>query len=355
VERKQRIGGISRRLAGLCKTSEFFRCAGKYAVPSDESVREILDLFQEIIFIGYFGRQNIPGWELESHLHVLMSRLYDDLAVQIAKSMRHECVGEHRVCDNCKSRGEDHALKLIEKIPQIRKTLEGDVQAAFDGDPAAKSFDEIIFSYPGMKAIMVHRFAHELYLQGIPLLPRIMSEYAHALTGIDIHPGARIGKHFFIDHGTGVVIGETSEIGRNVKIYQGVTLGALSFPKDEKGNLLRGVKRHPTIEDGVTIYAGATVLGGDTVIGAGSTIGGNVWITKSLPPRTKVVIEPPELSIKADLMGHVKQGKGVARATGTAAARQAGACRWAPRTGPGRRPGRARRAGKPATRRKPKA
>jgi serine O-acetyltransferase len=328
VERKQRIGPISKRLAGLCRTSEFFRCAGKYAVPSDESVREILDLFQEIIFIGYFGRQNIPGWELESHLHVLMSRLYDGLANQIAKSLRHLCVGEHRVCDNCKGRGDHNALKLIEKIPEIRKMLEGDVQAAFDGDPAAKSFDEIIFSYPGMKAIMVHRFAHELYLQGIPLLPRIMSEYAHALTGIDIHPGARIGKHFFIDHGTGVVIGETTVIGNNVKIYQGVTLGALSFPKDEKGNLLRGVKRHPTIENGVTIYAGATVLGGDTVIGAGSTIGGNVWITRSVPRRTRVLIEPPELNLKGELIGHVGEGMGVARVSAASGGTRVATCPW---------------------------
>ncbi|MGQ9604007.1 MAG: serine O-acetyltransferase EpsC [bacterium] len=312
MEKKRKIAAISKRLANLCRGSEFFRCASRYAVPSDESVREILSLFQEILFIGYFGRQTIPNWELESHLHVLMSELYDRLSVQIAKSFRHECVGAHEVCDNCKSRGEDHALQLISKVPKLRKMLEGDVQAAYDGDPAAKSFDEVIFSYPCIKAIMVHRIAHELYLQGVPLLPRIMSEYAHQITGIDIHPGAKIGKSFFIDHGTGVVIGETTVIGDNVKIYQGVTLGALSFPKDEKGNLLRGIKRHPTIEDNVTIYAGATVLGGDTVIGKGATIGGNVWITQSVPPGTKVVIKPPELSFKGELTGRVKEGRGVA-------------------------------------------
>lgn len=313
MEKKRDIGKISRRLASICRRSDFFRCASKYAVPSDESVREILALFQEVLFIGYFGKQDIPDWELESHLHVLMSKLFDVLSTQIAKSLRHECEGIHEVCDDCKSRGEEHAIVLLEKIPRIRKMLEGDVQAAYDGDPAAKSFDEVIFSYPCIKAILVHRIAHELYLQGIPLLPRIMSEYAHQVTGIDIHPGARIGKNFFIDHGTGVVIGETSVIGDNVKIYQGVTLGALSFPKDEKGNLLRGIKRHPTIEDNVTIYAGATVLGGNTVIGRGSTIGGNVWITESVPPGTKVVIEPPELSFKGELTGKVKEGRGVAR------------------------------------------
>jgi serine O-acetyltransferase len=329
VERKQHIGKISRNLAGVCRRSGFFRCAGKYAVPSDESVRDILSYFQEILFIGYFGRQNVPDWELEAHLQVLMSRVYDELASQIAKSLRHECQGAHEVCDNCQSRGEQHALRLVEKLPAIRRVLEGDVQAAFDGDPAAKNYDEIIFSYPCMKAIMVYRIAHELYLQGIPLLPRIMSEYAHAVTGIDIHPGARIGKNFFIDHGTGVVIGETTVIGDGVKIYQGVTLGALSFPKDEKGNLLRGIKRHPTIENKVTIYAGATVLGGDTVIGEGSAIGGNVWITQSVPPMTRVVIEPPKLNMKGEIIGHVMQGTGVARSP----------------AGPAGRPGNRRRAG----------
>jgi serine O-acetyltransferase len=314
LEHKREIGSISRKLAGLCRKSEFFRCASKYAVPSDESAREILDIFQKVLFIGYFGKQNIPDWELESHLHVHMSRLFDSLAVQIAKSLRHKCEGLHKLCDNCKARGEKQAVKLVRKIPDIRKMLEGDVQAAFDGDPAAKSFDEIIFSYPGLRAIMVHRIAHELYCQGVPLLPRIMSEYAHTETGIDIHPGAKIGKSFFIDHGTGVVIGETSVIGDHVKIYQGVTLGALSFPKDDRGNLLRGLRRHPTLEDHVTIYAGATVLGGNTVIGKGATIGGNVWVTKSVPPGTKIAIEPPELLIKGEITGQVSAGRGVAGA-----------------------------------------
>jgi serine O-acetyltransferase len=313
MERKKQIGAISNKLARLCRGSDFFRCASKYAVPSDESVKQILNLFQRVLFIGYFGKQSIPDWELESHLHVLMSELFDALSTQIAKSLRHECEGRHELCDDCKARGEEQALVVMRRIPHIRKMLEGDVQAAMDGDPAAKSFDEVIFSYPCIKAIMVHRVAHELYRQGVPLLPRIMSEYAHTMSGIDIHPGARIGKHFFIDHGTGVVIGETTVIGDNVKIYQGVTLGALSFPKDDRGNLLRGIKRHPTIEDGVTIYAGATVLGGDTVIGKGSTIGGNVWITRSVAPGTKVVIEPPELLMKGEITGRVLDGRGVAK------------------------------------------
>jgi serine O-acetyltransferase len=305
---KRQVGRTSKQLAGICRRSKFFRCASKYAVPSDESVREILALFQEVLFIGYFGKQEIPDGDLEPHLHVLMSTLYDSLANQIAKSLVHECGKPREGCDRCQSNGEKNAAQIIGKIPEIRRMLEGDVQAAYDGDPAAKSFDEIIFSYPGLKAIMVHRIAHELYLQEVPLLPRIMSEYAHAMTGIDIHPGATIGRNFFIDHGTGVVVGETTLIGNNVKIYQGVTLGALSFPKDERGNLLRDIKRHPTLEDNVTVYSGATILGGDTVIGRGSTVGGNVWLTESVPPGTKVVIKTPELRMKGELLGHARPG-----------------------------------------------
>jgi serine O-acetyltransferase len=177
----------------------------------------------------------------------------------------------------------------------VRHLLEDDVQASYDGDPAARSLDEIIFSYPGLEAITVYRLAHELWELKVPLLPRIMTEIAHSTTGIDIHPGARIGHSFFIDHGTGVVIGETSAIGDRVRIYQGVTLGALSFPKDDTGQLVRGRKRHPTIEDDVTIYAGATILGGESVVGRGSTIGGNVWLTHSVPPNSIVMMEDPGL------------------------------------------------------------
>jgi len=183
-------------------------------------------------------------------------------------------------------------IHFLQKLPELRAVAAEDVQAAYDGDPAAKSFAEIILSYPSIKAVTVQRMAHELYNMGVPLLPRIMTEYAHRETGIDIHPGARIGRSFFIDHGTGVVIGETTEIGDRVKLYQGVTLGALSFSMDAEGKMVRGTKRHPTIEDDVTIYAEATILGGETVIGKGSVIGGNVWLTNSVPPGSKVVIEP---------------------------------------------------------------
>jgi serine O-acetyltransferase len=183
------------------------------------------------------------------------------------------------------------------RLPPVRALLAEDVEAAFDGDPAAKSYAEIVASYPSLAAVASHRIAHELHSLGVPLLPRILSEHAHSRTGIDIHPGARIGRRFFIDHGTGVVIGETAEIGDRVVIYQGVTLGALA---PRKGQVLRGVKRHPTLEDDVTIYAGATILGGDTVIGRGSVIGGNVWLTHSTPPCSKVQIEPPRLQVERD-------------------------------------------------------
>jgi serine O-acetyltransferase len=183
--------------------------------------------------------------------------------------------------------------RFLESLPRVRSLLAEDVEAAYEGDPAATGYAEILVSYPSLHAVTIHRLAHELHRLGVPLLPRIMSEHAHCCYGIDIHPGARIGRHFFIDHGTGVVIGGTTVIGDRVKLYQSVTLGALSFPRDPDGRMIRGRKRHPTIEDDVTIYAGATILGGDTVIGRGSVIGGNVWLTESVPPDTRVQIKPP--------------------------------------------------------------
>jgi serine O-acetyltransferase len=186
-------------------------------------------------------------------------------------------------------------VDLLGRRPKIRRLLALDVQAAFDGDPAAKSLDEIIFSYPGLEAITVFRIAHELFTMKVPLLPRMMTEYAHGVTGIDIHPGATVGESFFIDHGTGVVIGETTEIGNRVRLYQGVTLGAYRFPKDEEGQLIRDRKRHPTLGDDVTIYSGATILGAEAVIGEGSVVGGNVWLTEAVPPGSVVTIESPKL------------------------------------------------------------
>jgi serine O-acetyltransferase len=202
------------------------------------------------------------------------------------------------VCTHCRLRSEDVAIEFLHTLPGLRTLLAEGVQAAFDGDPAAQSTGETIFSYPGILAITTYRLAHELHVREVPLLPRIMAEHAHARTGIDIHPGATLGRRFFIDHGTGVVIGETSEIGDDCKLYQGVTLGAFSFPKDACGKLLRGQKRHPTLQDRVTVYSGATILGGDTVIGHHSVIGGNVWLTESVPPHTTVLCEHPKLTYR---------------------------------------------------------
>jgi serine O-acetyltransferase len=202
---------------------------------------------------------------------------------------------DNQACQECDTEAARLLSVFLDRLPAIRAILATDVQAAFDGDPAATSTDETVFCYPGLLAITVQRLAHEFYQLDVPLLPRIMTEYAHSLTGIDIHPGAQLGESFFIDHGTGVVIGETTQIGRNVKVYQGVTLGALA---PHFGQLLRGRKRHPTIEDNVTIYSGATILGGDTVIGRGSVIGGNVFITTSVPPQNQVVAEPPKLNYR---------------------------------------------------------
>lgn len=209
-------------------------------------------------------------------------------------------VGDARSAEIVAAEGKarEATVAFLEGIPQVREMLAGDVQAAYDGDPAALNVDEVILAYPGLLAISIHRLAHSLYKLNVPLLPRIMSEWAHNQTGIDIHPGATIGRSFFIDHGTGVVIGETTHIGNSVKIYQGVTLGALSFRKDERGRVIRGSKRHPTIADSVTIYANAIILGGDTVIGEGSVIGGSVFVTSSVPPNSVVTFKPPELRLK---------------------------------------------------------
>ena len=200
--------------------------------------------------------------------------------------------------DACRQKAAELAHRFIRQIPRIRSMLTVDVQAAYDGDPAAKSIDEVIYCYPGFCAVTVYRIAHELHKLGVPLMPRIMSEHAHGLTGTDIHPGASIGRSFFIDHATGVVIGETTEIGDNVKIYQGVTLGALSFPKDERGRVIKGLKRHPTIEDNVTIYANATILGGKTVIGKGAVIGANTWVRASVPAGTTASSDQPDVKVR---------------------------------------------------------
>ena len=259
-------------------------------LPSKEVIFECLDKIFTILFPGFMGREPIRRTRLAYTVGTLFDEVFEHLAEQIQKCLCYECEMPDCPTGHCQLRAEQATMTLLKAVPRIRKVLKTDVAAAFAGDPAAKSFDEIVLSYPGLEAIATYRVAHELYEAGVPLMPRIMSERAHSRSGIDIHPGATIDKYFFIDHGTGVVIGETTRIGKNVRIYQGVTLGARSVPKDDKGRVRRsGQQRHPTIEDNVTIYPDATILGGDTRIGKNAVIGGNVWIVESVKPDTTVM------------------------------------------------------------------
>ncbi len=294
---REKLSGILENIIETSNDSQCFTHIDYEPIPYEGYVIDIINLLREVLFPGYFAREKIDPINLKYKIGQSVSVLFDMLSEQIAHSIRHECFRYDLPCSECEEQGQRVALSLLESIPSIRKKLATDILAIYDGDPAAKSYDEIIFSYPGIFAMSVHRVANKLFELQVPLLPRIMSEHAHSLTGIDIHPGAKIDESFVIDHGTGVVIGETTEIGKNVRIYQGVTLGALSLPKNA-GEKLRGKKRHPTIEDDVIIYSGATILGGDTVIGSRSVIGGNVWVTESVPPDTKVIMETPKLIYK---------------------------------------------------------
>ena len=277
-----------------CHDESCFEHIGAQLIPSRKSVIEIITRLREILFPGYFGKERIEPPNLRYQIGQSVGALFEILSDQITHSYRHDCIRYKQPCIQCVKEGYKEALVFLKSVPTMRRVLATDVRAAYEGDPAAKSYDEIVFSYPGIFAITVYRIAHQLFQQDVPLLPRIMTEYAHSVTGIDIHPGAEIGESFFIDHGTGVVIGETAVIGRHVRIYQGVTLGALSLPRDA-GERLRGKRRHPTIQDDVIVYAGATILGEKAVIGARSVIGGNVWITEPVPPDTRVLSETPQL------------------------------------------------------------
>jgi len=263
-------------------------------LPVRGKILEILELLFEVLFPGYTGKRSVTKSNINYVVIDILCHVYTELSGQIERAYRYRCRMEKCDTGDCRKISEDVTQHLLTQLPKIREMLKGDVIAAFDGDPAAKSYEEVVLSYPCIIAIATYRIAHELYLKDVPLIPRIMTECAHTKTGIDIHPGAQIGKNFFIDHGTGVVVGETSVIGNNVKIYQGATLGALSFPKDERGNIIKGGKRHPTIEDNVTIYAEATILG-NVVIGKGAVIGGNVWIKESVPPDVTVTTQKADL------------------------------------------------------------
>ena len=276
-------------------------------LPSKKVVIEVLEDLLTILFPGYLGDSEITKANIKYHLGTKLTSVYARLTEEVEKSLKYICrkISE---CprDVCQKRAHVVVKELLEDLPEIRSMLSSDIQAAFSGDPAAVSTEEVILSYPCVLAITTYRIAHKLYVRCIPLIPRILSEHMHSLTGIDIHPGAKIGKSFFIDHGTGVVIGETAEIGDNVKLYQGVTLGALSFPKDEKGNIIKGRKRHPTIGNNVVIYSGATLLGAEAVIGDNVVIGGNVWITGPISSGTKITIAAPELKYKMESQGTEK-------------------------------------------------
>jgi serine O-acetyltransferase len=274
------------------------RIAHRY-LPSREAIVAILQGVLDLMYPGYFGRRDLTRETLGTHVTQSVAAL----APKIEREMEHcLCYGREREAmksdlGECAPRARELTQVFLGRLPQIRRLLLTDVQAAFDGDPAATNLDEVVLAYPGLLAVSVYRIAHALYDLGVPMMARIMTEWAHSKTGCDIHPGARIGSGFFIDHATGVVIGETTDIGDGVKLYQGVTLGALSFPRDAAGHLIRGKKRHPTVESGATLYANATILGGQTVIGADSVIGGSVFLTRSVPPRSRVSLKDPELKV----------------------------------------------------------
>ncbi|RJO63778.1 MAG: serine acetyltransferase [Myxococcales bacterium] len=285
---KHDIGAIVDRLHACNIRNGAVRNAARKPLPSREEIISIVETLRSVVFPRCFGPQHVEAASLKFHLGSMIDKIYHTLKEQIHRGLCFECDGTRESCTQCEVDAEEAAGRFIERIPEIAEMMNEDVQATFVGDPAAKSVDEIIFCYPGVTATLAYRIAHELYALSSPIIARIISEYAHTLTGIDIHPGARIGHKFMIDHGTGVVIGETTTIGANVRIYQGVTLGAKSFPLDADGNPIKGVKRHPDIQDDVIIYSGATILG-PVSIGKGAVIGGNVWLTESVPAGTRIV------------------------------------------------------------------
>jgi serine O-acetyltransferase len=256
-------------------------------LPSREAVIESVEGLRRVLFPGYFGAADLHRRSLQYYLGATLDRVFHQLRDQVARAVAFPDRHDADACAHCHEKAEASTVALLKRLPELRRLLASDVEAAFEGDPALQLKEEAILSYPGIYAITEQRIAHELYVLDVPLIPRIISEHAHSVTGIDIHPGARIGEKFFIDHGTGVVIGETSRIGDRVRIYQGVTLGAKSFPLDANGHPIKGIDRHPILEDDVVIYSGATVLG-RIVIGAGSSIGGNVWLTHGVPPGSRV-------------------------------------------------------------------
>jgi len=279
---------IVRQVADSYRSGRGIDSLESAALPNQRKVVEAVEHLKHIIYMGFYSTRDLDDRNLPHYIADHVYEAFEILVEQISRAVvyrrRHGGSPEQQDVEW----SEAVVLEMFDELPRIRGELQEDLQAAYDGDPAAESIEEIVFSYPSIEAITCYRLARELHVRRAPLIPRIISEYAHTQTGIDIHPGAKIGRSFFIDHGTGVVIGSTTVIGNCVKIYQGVTLGALSIPRDQCGELIRNSKRHPTIEDDVTIYAGATILGGETVVGKGSIVGGNVWLTESVPPNSRV-------------------------------------------------------------------
>jgi len=288
------VPAVVKELLTSWSTKECYEHISPVSMPSQTKVIEIVEQAKRILFPGYFTSSQLHAANLEYYIGKQTTDLYEKVAEQITMAIRHDCRRNDLPCTNCESQSHKAALKFIESLPRVAAILATDIRAALRGDPATKSPDEVIFCYPGLQATTVFRLAHELFLLNVPVIPRIMTEYAHSMTGIDIHPAATIGEDFFIDHGTGVVIGETTIIGKNVRLYQGVTLGALSLPRDA-GTSLQNTKRHPTIEDNVIIFSNTTILGGNTIIGEGSIIGGNIWLTESVDTGTKVLLRRPDL------------------------------------------------------------
>jgi serine O-acetyltransferase len=294
ADTKDLDGVIAAILASYRRRGELGHLEGG-VLPSRETIWDVVEDLLRLLFPGFLEPIELTAADVAERTGARVRSIAQRLAREIEHGLRFE--GDRTVtatdCQECGARAHAVTMKLLAALPAIRDLLATDIEAAYDGDPAAQSLQEIILAYPGLQAIAVYRVAHVLYLDGVPIVPRVMTEYAHSRTRIDIHPGARIGRRFFIDHGTGVVIGETSVIGDDVKIYQGVTLGARSFPRDARGRVIKGTKRHPDIHRGVTIYAGATILGPVT-IGEESTVGGNVWLTQGVPPGTRIVVRTPQ-------------------------------------------------------------
>lgn len=290
---EEQISGIVNQLLADGEVQNSIDNKGMFNHPDKDVIIDILMNLRKVIFPGYFKNRSIKVYSLRNNLSVLI----EDVIYKLTRQIEVVMSSEGDSLEDLPKAAHEKALEFISRLSVIREYILTDVQAAYDGDPAAYSTDEIIYSYPGLFAILIYRIAHELFLLKVPIIPRMMTEYAHSETGIDIHPGATIGRYFFIDHGTGIVVGETTEIGDNVKVYQGVTLGALST---RGGQSLRNKKRHPTIEDNVTIYSGASILGGDTVIGKDVIIGGNAFITRSVPAGAKVSVKSQELTYNYD-------------------------------------------------------